>query len=345
MIVLLSNRGDAGFDSRTLTNVGFRPGQVLVELTGNAADPQVNPRARRPARHPAGHPGVRGRRRQRRSTSASSVPARSARPGSSTSTDAASSSTACATPHRRCRARGDERGRRCCPASSIHRTTARTACGGSRRSASSRTTRFEVRLRTSPVRLLGSNDLRDVEADGDQALLRVDGGRDVNGNGTVDFKTPGTTEYGFERFVTKSSPLIGNHSVSAPRGDGEFRQTIDAARLEEGLHFLTARAYRHRAGRRSGGVQRLQARHLHRSRRRRNRPSRACGGCRQTRSRSLVRSQDATADGVHVLANVPASTTDAAILTMVEGGQGRCDRIDRALFRGLCATWRPGPRP
>ena len=85
-----------------------------------------------------------------------------------------------------------------------------------------------------PVRLLGSNDLRDVEADGDQALLRVDGGRDVNGNGTVDFKTPGTTEYGFERFVTKSSPLIGNHNLSAPRGDGEFRQTIDATRLEEG---------------------------------------------------------------------------------------------------------------
>ena len=42
-IVLLSNRGDAGFDSRTLTNVGFRPGQLLVELTGNAADPDVNP--------------------------------------------------------------------------------------------------------------------------------------------------------------------------------------------------------------------------------------------------------------------------------------------------------------
>jgi len=39
------------------------------------------------------------------------------------------------------------------------------------------------------VRLLGSNDLRDVEADGDGALLRVDAGRDVNGNGSVDFRT------------------------------------------------------------------------------------------------------------------------------------------------------------
>ena len=59
--------------------------------------------------------------------------------------------------------------------------------------------------------------MRDVDADGDQALLRVDAGRDVNGNGQVDFRTPGTTEYGFERFVTKSSPLIGNNNVNAPR--------------------------------------------------------------------------------------------------------------------------------
>jgi hypothetical protein len=42
-IVLLSDRGDAGFDSRTLTQVGFAPGMHLVELTGNAADPVVNP--------------------------------------------------------------------------------------------------------------------------------------------------------------------------------------------------------------------------------------------------------------------------------------------------------------
>jgi len=85
---------------------------------------------------------------------------------------------------------------------------------------------FELRLRTTPVRLLGSNNLRDVDADGDEALLRVDDGVDVNGNGAVDFRTPGTTEYGFERFVTKHSPLIGDHNVNAPRGDGEFRQVI-----------------------------------------------------------------------------------------------------------------------
>ena len=42
-LVLLSNRGDAGFDSRTLTSVGFTPGTLLIELSGNADDPVVNP--------------------------------------------------------------------------------------------------------------------------------------------------------------------------------------------------------------------------------------------------------------------------------------------------------------
>ena len=42
-ITLLSNRGDAGYDSRTLTHVGFAPGTHLIELTGNASSDRVNP--------------------------------------------------------------------------------------------------------------------------------------------------------------------------------------------------------------------------------------------------------------------------------------------------------------
>ena len=38
---------------------------------------------------------------------------------------------------------------------------------------------FDVRLRTQAVRLLGSNELRDVDADGDEALLRIDGGFNI----------------------------------------------------------------------------------------------------------------------------------------------------------------------
>jgi alpha-amylase len=132
--------------------------------------------------------------------------------------------------------------------------------------------------------------------------------------------------------VTKSSPLIGNHSLTAPRGDGEFRQTVDATRLEEGLHFLTARAYRHRT---DGGpavfsefkrvvyIDRVPA-------------TAAVDSLRRLPSgdvEALVRSTDGTADRVHVLANVPATATEAGVLALVEEGRGKSDRIDRALFR------------
>ena len=83
---------------------------------------------------------------------------------------------------------------------------------------------------------------------------RADGGRPVNGInpfGTisgVDFDSPATVTYGFEYFGDKSSPLIGPNGLGDPgwTGDGEFRQTVDTTVLEEGLHFLEARGFRHR---------------------------------------------------------------------------------------------------
>ena len=75
---------------------------------------------------------------------------------------------------------------------------------------------FEVRLRTRPVRLLDSDALRDVWADGDQALLKLDAGRDVNGNGKVDFAEPGSTAYGFERFRRRAARSSAP-AASAPR--------------------------------------------------------------------------------------------------------------------------------
>ncbi|MGH9891298.1 MAG: hypothetical protein ACREA0_04815, partial [bacterium] len=194
---------------------------------------------------------------------------------------------------------------------------------------------FEVRLRTKPVRLLGSDELRDMNADGDEALLRMDAGRDLNGNGSVDFKTPGTTEYGFERFVTKHSPLIGNHDLQARRGDGEFRQRIDASRLEEGIHFLTARAYRHRdadspavfsAFKRVIYVDRLPPASVFDS-------FRPIAGAPHDKD-VWIRSVDLTAGTIHVFANLPAATTEAQVLAMTSDGLGRLDRIDRALYKG-----------
>ena len=342
MIVLLSNRGDAGFDSRTLTQVGFRPGQLLVELTGNAADPEVNPD------RGGGRRDIPLVLRVFEEGGVSKVNVRFQRPGT------ISPSGQFGFHGRGFLAYGlaapiADAGLEVIGESSVlpgQLDSTNNRENGLRRQATIsviKNDRFEVRLRTSPVRLLGSNDLRDVEADGDQALLRVDGGRDVNGNGEVDFRAPGTTEYGFERFVTKSSPLIGNHSLSATRGDGEFLQTIDAARLEEGLHFLTARAYRHRE---DGGpavfndfkrviyIDRVPPESAVESLRRLS-PSEV---------EVVVRSRDSTADGVHVFANLPASTTDAAVAAMVNDGRGRCDRIDRSLFRLSLRDMAPGPQ-
>jgi hypothetical protein len=195
---------------------------------------------------------------------------------------------------------------------------------------------FEVRLRTKPVRLLDSPELRDVNADGDEALVRMDAGRDLNANGDVDFKAPGSTEYGFERFLNKHSPLIANHDLRAPRGDGEFRQTIDATRLEEGFHFLTARAYRHRDAdspavftdfKKVIYVDRLPPVAAFES----FHPIASAPNDREV----WIRSVDLTADAIAVFANLPAATTDAQILSMTSNGGGRLDRIDRALFKGV----------
>ena len=90
--------------------------------------------------------------------------------------------------------------------------------------------RFEVRLRTQPVRLLGSNALRDVWADGDQALLRVDAGRDVNGNGEVDFTRPGAPPTASSASVRRAARSSARAASAGPRGDGEFRQVIDCHR-------------------------------------------------------------------------------------------------------------------
>ena len=124
---------------------------------------------------------------------------------------------------------------------------------------------FEVQVHTKPVRLLGSNALRDVDADGDEALLRIDGGLDLNGNGKVDFTTPGTTEYGFEGFATKRSPLIGNHDLNAPRGDGEFRQLVDCNKVERRHAFRDRPCVPASTGGQPGGIQRFQESPLHRS--------------------------------------------------------------------------------
>ncbi len=181
---------------------------------------------------------------------------------------------------------------------------------------------FTVRLQTQQVNLLGF--YRDEDADGDNALLSLNGGTDVNGNGVVDNVTPGSVVYGFESFES-ASPLRGG-------GTGLFTQSIDATTLPEGMNFIEVRAFRHRS---DGGppvysswketvyVDRLK-------------PESALQNVSQigtaTQNRLFtVRSTDLTADNVHVLINVPAAFSDQQIFGLLNS-TSQADQIDRDLW-------------
>lgn len=182
---------------------------------------------------------------------------------------------------------------------------------------------FEVKLATVPVMVGGWHD---VNADGDAAVIRINEGLDLNGNGTVDFRIAGDSSYAFENFATKNSPLFSG-------GDGEYIQNIDATQLPEGQNFVTVRAYRHGNApgtpvfqdfRKVVYVDRLK-------------PVSAVndfagvGSATATTRDLTVRSTDLTADKVNVFLDLPANLTDAQVLAMV-GGANNAGQIDRDLF-------------
>jgi alpha-amylase len=318
-VVGLSNRGDNGFDTRTVS-VAFAPGTRLVELTGNAANTFIDPfndipevltvkpdgtidiRVPRNRNANGGFHGngyvMYGLPTPQASAGLEIIGATSVLPG--------------VVPAANSYQNGVTR---------LNDLTVIT------------TDSFGTRLNTNEVRLLGLESLRDVYADGDNAVLRLDGGVDLNGNGNVDFVNPGNTSYGFEFFGNKSSPLIGVSGISGPRGDGEFLQTIDATQLSEGVHYLEARAYRHRT---DGGpavysefkeaiyVDRLPPDSAVKS----FRPWQV--GVNENRN-LVVQSVDKTADSVHVFLDLPASMTQAQIRAMVASGNS-ARRIDRDQF-------------
>ncbi|MEL7240049.1 MAG: hypothetical protein AAGK78_14425, partial [Planctomycetota bacterium] len=183
---------------------------------------------------------------------------------------------------------------------------------------------FDVTLQTTPVTLPGG--FRDTAADGDNALLKINAGLDVNNSGNVDFVTPGTVQYGFETFTGKASPL-------ATGGDGEFVQTVDTAALPEGVNFVEVRAFRQRN---DGGpavftpfkkaiyVDRLA-------------PEsevaevRPLGPDADDVQQFRVRSVDATANSAHTFLDLGADLSDAEVLALVNGSN-RAGQIDRDLF-------------
>ncbi len=166
--------------------------------------------------------------------------------GASTSTARAFSSTGW--PPRRPRAASSSAmSPRSCPARAIRPTMPRTAARRQTDISVITANSFEVRLRTRPVRLLDSDALRDVWADGDQALLKLDAGRDVNGNGKVDFTDPGRHGLRLRALPHRRAARSSAPAASAPREATESSaRLVDASKLEEGIHFITVRAWRHR---------------------------------------------------------------------------------------------------
>ncbi len=309
-VVALNSRVDSFVETRNGVQTEFAPGTHLVELTGNADDPTVDPGDAIPntivvdgagqidisipsnSSHGKGYV-IYGLQNPQ---GAISIP-------DATSTDTGAGSAA----------------------------TGATAVIGDVDIIQTNT--FTVRLDTTPVTLPDS--FRDFDADGDFAAIKIDQGIDLNNSGTVDFTTPGTVTYGFENFTTINTPgYIDNGSgTNIGSGTGVYEQTIDATLLSEGYHFITTRAFRHRD---DGGpavysdfkrvvyvdilppdseVESLEI-----------------NGSGTGNIDVLMRSVDQTAQAVFIYLDLPANATEAEILD-IDPSVNTSFKIDRDLFR------------
>ena len=329
-VVGLSNRGDWGFDERTV-EVGFAPGTLLVELTGNASNPQVDPYndiSEVVTVWDGGDGKSYATIRVPRNLNADGyehqlgfviyglgTPQSPAGLELSGVDDVWEGDTSIASHYENGKTRQSD----------IHVVTGDT---------------LGVRLQTEEVRHLGVDELRDIWADGDYAMLKLDGGVDINQNSFVDVVTPGETTYGFEHFTDKASPLIGDEGISGDRGDGEFLQSIDTTQLSDGMHFLAARAFRHRI---VGGppvfTSWKESFYLDRVA-----PemeifeTKLVNNVGDGNYDVVVKSVDHTADAVHIFANLPVTTSEADIIAMASGGSGASTHVDTSHFK----TFIPG---
>ena len=195
---------------------------------------------------------------------------------------------------------------------------------------------------TLPTPAGESNPVRDVHADGDTALIKLNDGIDLNGSGGVDVTTPGDVAYGFENFTDTRSPgYVWNGSSNVGPGDGLYEQVIDTTGLAEGRHYITVRAFRHRDAATGGDggpavftdftqtvyVDRLPPESEVAS----FEPFESDPGNPNNRD-LIIRSVDKTANSVHVFLDEPAATTDAELLTRVSQGEGATGDFDRDAF-------------
>jgi alpha-amylase len=322
-IVGLSSRLDSGFDQRTPVQTAFAPGTVLVELTGNAADATVDPGGNIPEAVRVNASGQAMIRVPRNASHGKGyVVYGLATPQGTLSLTNVAQVLEGAIP------------------TQANNGTARLADIDVITADS-----FSVQLNTTPVTLpapMGeANPVRDVHADGSLAMIRLDEGKDINGVAGIDNIDLNSAGYGFENFTTHNAPgFVWEGGTNVGTGAGTFVQSIDAAQLAEGRHYVTVRAFRNREAATGGDggpevfsdfkrtiyVDRLP-------------PEAAivsfnpyASDPNNPNNRDLiVRSVDKTADRMHVLLDLPANLTEAQILAQVNSGN-QAGYYDRDLF-------------
>jgi hypothetical protein len=331
MLVLLSNRNDGGFDSRTL-DIGLPYGTPLIELTGNAK--QWNQQVgfndipelltvRNDYFEGPGRVDIRFLRNNNQDLGylvyGLATPQGTLAIEGKSSTLAGGVVTLLPT--------SDENGfnRGNADTNAYNNATTRLAdidvvAGNS----------FAIRLDTAAVNLLGV--VRDRPADGDNALFKIDEGMDV-GDGVL-FTQPGGVVYGFQEFTTSGN--VGNAKSPGffnADGNGHYRQVVDASLLSEGYHYVTVRAFRHRS---DGGpavfTDFKKAVYVDRLR-----PESGLAAFDPIAGDSanrdlLVKSLDGTADSVHVFLNLAPNLSPEAIRDLADGNN-RAGYWDQDTFK------------
>ncbi len=230
-LVLLSNRTDGGYDSRTV-HTSFTGGTPLIELTGNAHNTNADPYNDIPQLLVVNGDGTVNARFLRNSS-----------PGKNAFTGDGYLIYGLATPQGSLSLINVAQVmQNAVPTATANADTTAYANAITRLSGVDviKTNTFKLSLNTVAVNLLGY--YRDKPADGDNAVFKVDDGSIVlNGDSALNNTAPDSVVYGFQNFNTTHNP--GYFTAS---GAGAYAQSIDVTKLGQGYHFVTVEAFRHR---------------------------------------------------------------------------------------------------
>jgi glycosidase len=309
LLVGLSNRLDSGYDTRTV-HTDFPPGTYLIELTGNATNPNIDPDNAIP---PLLQVDSNGNVTMR-------VPRN--RNDNNVETDDGYVIYAPATPQGSLALTNVDH---VIPGQTPTAATNGTAVLANIDAITAAT--FNIQVNTNNVNLLGNPAFHDQNANGDFACFKIDGGVDVTGNGFVS-TNPGDPSYGFQGFTTTNNP-----GYFSSNGNGLYAQTINTSKLSSGLHYIDVRVYRHRNGSEPAiWTDFKQAIYVD------NGPAVTAlisflptvAGVNENQT-VTVQSTDGLANNIHVLWDLPASLTNAQVLALVSGAN-QANQIDRNLW-------------